>query len=97
MMCDAIHMYFPGLAIPRVKPGNGPQHVAPMAEKRKGRSRDHSSFCLLKGLCGLCETIPGAFKDPGALQDIGSRLGVGYGERKSPQSYWTIPKTRLFV
>lgn len=47
MMCDAIHKYFPGLAIPRVKPGNGPQHVAPMAEKRKSRSRDLLPFVFL--------------------------------------------------
>lgn len=44
-----------------------------------------------------CETIPGAFKDPGALHDLDTRLGVGYGERKSPQSYWVAPKTRFFV
>lgn len=47
MMCDAIQKYFPGLAIPRVKQGDGPQHVAPMAEKRKRRSRDLLPFVVL--------------------------------------------------
>lgn len=47
MMCDAIQKYFPGLAISTGKPGNSPQHVAPMAEKRKGRSRDLLPFVVL--------------------------------------------------
>ncbi|PVH16410.1 uncharacterized protein CXQ87_004701 [Candidozyma duobushaemuli] len=44
MMLDAIHKNFPGLAIPKGKPGNGPQDVAHMAEKRNGRSRDLLQF-----------------------------------------------------